>query len=324
MLPSVLTETAIGQSWIALIIITALGFMAVAIEMPVISLVWALAILVAEGLNGHVVSHDPFVMNAVFNSIHLIAAAMWAGGLTILLLFLRKHRDQTLKLLPRFSQAAFGSIILLTMTGFAIALMYLPAITDITRSDWGRWVIAKFAIVVCIALIGWWIRRRVAKAPDAVPSRIMLMDFSLMLVVVAIASILSMLNPVPPIGEPFHWHEMGDDVHMTAKVSSNLPGDNTFSLDLWLPVGKETIEKVAWTLQRQDGNSNDEEEIVVPLKEKDETSEEEFVYNFPGFNKYSFTAEGDYLDDSGSYLIRITVQTAEGLDKEYEGYIHVQ
>lgn len=104
-------------------------------------------------------------MDLAIRSIHLIAAAVWAGGLVILgvaagvarATIPERERIEFFRRLGRqFLLVALAAALLLALTGVDMAADRLPSWGALTDTEWGRLVLAKsilFATALGLALV---------------------------------------------------------------------------------------------------------------------------------------------------------------------------
>ncbi|MCI3274578.1 copper resistance CopC/CopD family protein [Streptomyces cylindrosporus] len=136
-----------------------------------LALTWALAEHASAGIQ---------VPVAVVSSVlHLLAMAVWLGGLAALLILLR-GTDVSAAVVARFSRLAFASVTVLVVTGVYQSWRGLGSWSALTGTTYGRLLLAKVAaVVLLLALAGmsrrWTARMVVAparKAQTAVRERV--------------------------------------------------------------------------------------------------------------------------------------------------------
>ncbi|HXF81784.1 MAG TPA: CopD family protein, partial [bacterium] len=91
--------------------------------------------------------------------LHLLAAAVWLGGLPALLATFRAiaARDRAAAarvLVPRVSRLALGALIVMAVTGLAAARRTVPALEALATSLYGRTLLVKLALVLLVATLG--------------------------------------------------------------------------------------------------------------------------------------------------------------------------
>ncbi|WP_433510700.1 cytochrome c oxidase assembly protein [Nonomuraea sp. CA-143628] len=127
---------------------------------------WAVALLVAAAFGllpptyvGHAASagdHDVAV-SALMT--HLLAAAVWAGGLVAVLIHFRRS-DRLAGVVARFSTLALCCFVAVTVSGVAGAWVRLDSVSQLWTTRYGTLVLAKVTALVALGVIGWTHRRR--------------------------------------------------------------------------------------------------------------------------------------------------------------------
>ncbi len=107
------------------------------------------------------------------DTVHLIAMAVWLGGLAVLaaVLLPRCEPDRAAAAVARFSPLAFGSVVALAVTGsyqLWRSVGTLPALTD---TAYGRLLLGKIAGFCLLVGLGATARRRLAGRPAGMPMR---------------------------------------------------------------------------------------------------------------------------------------------------------
>jgi putative copper resistance protein D len=119
----------------------------------------ALFALVPVAVTGHSSSggaHDVATNSLLF---HLIAAALWVGGLVALLAHGRRRGDHLALATTRFSRLALVCWIVMAVSGTVNALVRLP-LGDLFSTDYGLLVVGKVAALVVLGVIGYLQRER--------------------------------------------------------------------------------------------------------------------------------------------------------------------
>lgn len=97
---------------------------------------------------------------------HLLAVAVWLGGLVALLVTLRAGVPITVPQVRRFSRAAFGSVLVLVATGLYQSWRQVGSWDALTGTEYGRWLLVKVALVVVLVGIAAVSRRWTARLTD--------------------------------------------------------------------------------------------------------------------------------------------------------------
>jgi copper transport protein len=135
---------------------------------------WALAVPVCAlallpGLGGHAGVQDPVAILLPANTLHVLAAGAWIGGLAVLVAALpaatrRLEAVDRTRLLSgavgRFSALALIAVALLLAGGIAQSLLELGAVDDLWDTAFGRAIAIKATLVVVLLALGALNRRR--------------------------------------------------------------------------------------------------------------------------------------------------------------------
>jgi copper transport protein len=318
-------ETSIGVSWLASFILALSGFFILQRKLW-IDLLWIAGMIAMKCLNGHAMAFKPVGWTLLLDALHIAAAALWVGGLAVSLVLWRNKTFLTLWL-PQFSRAALTSIIVLILTGSMTTWLYLPKLTYVMYSQWGTFLLIKVGLVLCVAFTGFWIRRHMKKrdipghAPSDVLSKWFKVDLILMVAVVSIVGLLTYAAPIPK-NDPFNWHEMGEKAHLTLNISPNVPGVNTFEVEIWLPNQAGDPKQVELLLKNKDDQSI--APISIPLQaieDKNQTSSE--YESFDGFIKYAYRNEGPYLSFAGKWGLELNIYDDKGNEISFANEMRV-
>jgi copper transport protein len=116
------------------------------------ALLTAAACLVVPGAAGHAAQTAPRGLSLAFDWFHLAAGSIWVGGLVGLLVLWRSTaellRVAALSfVVPRFSDIAFGSVLLLIGSGIGSSLQHLPTLASLWQTSYGKTLIAKIVLL---------------------------------------------------------------------------------------------------------------------------------------------------------------------------------
>jgi len=313
-----LARTSIGRLWIVHFLLAGLGLIVSGMPSrnaetetgkpgwkPYLAAGIAVLLLAVKTTSGHAAAAEPAWASVAGDFIHLMAAALWIGGLLALLILWRTERERLTAFLQAFSRFAWISIAVLAASGFMMTMLLLPSLRYLLYSPWGAFLLVKIAVVLLVFSVAYAIRRQMKRR--SVPAgKLVTADFALALAIVVIAAVLSGMSPVPE-NKPLHWHVMGSDIHMTADISPNDPGVNRFAVKVWLPEQDGEPEQVQLQLVPLSGG-DEHAPVDIPIVPSVDLGEKDF---FPGFTRYDYAAEGDWLAFPGDWQVRVTV-TAPG------------
>lgn len=156
---------------------------------------WLIALIVSKSMNGHSFEFEPVSILVAANSIHLLAAGIWAAGLTFIVVFWRKQGMYVRQFMPLFSKVALLTMIVLSITGIFTTVMFLPSI-DALFSDWGYFLLLKVGLVIIVLVVAAIIQAKYKNDQAAEVEKLVKTDFFLMLLLVVIVSILTYVSPL--------------------------------------------------------------------------------------------------------------------------------
>jgi putative copper resistance protein D len=140
-------------------------------------------------------------------SVHMVAAALWVGGLAVLAVLVLADRrvcaEAAMPTVAAFSTLALGCVLVVAASGVLNAALRVGP-GDLLGSTYGLLLLAKTAGLVVLVALGWWHRRRsiAAMANDggrAAFVRLVVVELAVMALVVAVAVVLAR---TPPPGVP--------------------------------------------------------------------------------------------------------------------------
>jgi copper transport protein len=118
----------------------------------------AVAVMVVPGAAGHAAQTSPRGLTLGFDWLHLLAGSVWLGGLIgLLVLWLRVSGARRVSALgfvvPRFSSVAFGSVVLVGLTGIGEAIDHMPAVNALWETSYGVAILVKTGLLGAAMLI---------------------------------------------------------------------------------------------------------------------------------------------------------------------------
>ncbi|MFG6194338.1 cytochrome c oxidase assembly protein [Nonomuraea sp. JJY05] len=142
---------------------------------------------------------------------HLIAVSLWVGGLGAVLIHFRRAGDLRV-VLSRFSTIALCCFAAVAVSGAVGAWVRLSAVSDLWRTEYGQFLLAKTAALALLGLFGWTHRRRtVAHVADRsarhVFVRLAAGEMIVMTAAMGLAVGLSRTPPPPPPPGAVDAHE---------------------------------------------------------------------------------------------------------------------
>lgn len=271
---------------------------------------WAVVFMAIEAWSGHAAAFSPKAYTIGLDFVHLAAASLWAGGLALLFAVWLQERPEAGRFALAFSRWALVSFAALWVTGILATLAFLPSLDYLPYTAWGKWLIAKVAVSLLVAVAALLIRWRLARGE--LPQGLLLKaDLTLLATLALIVGIFTYQSPLPA-NNPLNYHKMGTDMHITLRITPNVPGDNAFTLKVWLPEEDGAPKQVKLRLTPTD--RDDIGYIDVPLEPYDDQE----IDAFPDYAKFAYRAQGPYLPFAAEWKAQMLVTDGKGNELERE------
>jgi copper transport protein len=112
----------------------------------------AAAVLVFPGAAGHAAQTAPRGLSVLLDWLHLVTGSLWVGGLIGLLVVWRslplaRRVAGLIVCVPRFSNVAFVSVVLLLGTGIGATVLHLPVLSALWQTSYGKVILIKIGIL---------------------------------------------------------------------------------------------------------------------------------------------------------------------------------
>jgi copper transport protein len=200
------------------------------------ALLAATGILLVPGAGGHANQTSPRALSVSLDWLHLASGSLWVGGLIGLLVLWRSlpaaERIAGLTIcVPRFSNVALGSVIVLLGTGVWASFLPLPTLDSLWETSYGKAIIVKAALLLAAIVVASFnllrtkpglVRAEYAPRAAVLLRRLVATEVLLVAAAVAVAAVLSSLAPpskaLGAIGSPSA--KVGPGV-VTSTVSSH-------------------------------------------------------------------------------------------------------
>jgi copper transport protein len=117
------------------------------------ALLAAAAVLIVPGIAGHPAQTSPRGLTLAFDWVHLVSGSVWLGGLLGLLVMWRGlpvgRRVPALSVIvPRFSNLAVVSVVLLGAAGIGEAFNHMPAVNALWETGFGQAILVKAGLLI--------------------------------------------------------------------------------------------------------------------------------------------------------------------------------
>ncbi|MCU9614946.1 copper resistance protein CopC/CopD [Caldibacillus lycopersici] len=296
---SILSNTTIGITWIVSFLLVIVGFLLLH-RKKWIDVLWVFLLIAMESINGHANAFEPPIVTIAIDLFHLLAAAIWAGGLFYMVYFWRKQREHVKEMLPLFSDIALIAILLLIVTGISSTYLFLPKLDYLLYTDWGIMLICKVAIVLFVIIAGGILRYFMKKKKESSIGTMLAIDFSFMIIITGIVGVFTHYSPVPQ-NEPLAWSEQDEAIEFTTSILPKIPGNNHFMVVADAKAEGIEIKRIALNLTFV--NNPDIAPIQVPFEERAPAKHVEYMI------------DGQYLPFAGKWTAEVRILDSE--DNEY-------
>jgi copper transport protein len=117
------------------------------------------AVLVIPGAAGHAGQTAPRGVSLLLDWLHLVSGSLWLGGLIGLLVLWfglgTARRVAGLGVcVPRFSNVAFVSVLVLLGSGIGATVLHLPVLAALWQTSYGKAILIKIALLVAALALG--------------------------------------------------------------------------------------------------------------------------------------------------------------------------
>ena len=108
--------------------------------------------LVFPGAAGHAAQTAPRGVSVLLDWLHLVSGSLWLGGLIGLVVLWRslpvaRRVAGLVVCVPRFSNVAFVSVLVLLGTGIGATVLHLPVLAALWQTSYGKVILIKLAIL---------------------------------------------------------------------------------------------------------------------------------------------------------------------------------
>jgi len=205
-----------------------------------VAVVLAVLVGVSFALAGHAAAGSGHVVAAINDTVHVLAASVWLGGLVLLLAAVlpAAGSEAARVAVARFSGLALGAVVLLVATGLYQAIRQVGSVAAATGTTYGRELLVKVGIVLVVVVLAALSRRRLQRlvADGGTIARlraVVAAEAVLILVVLGVTSALVATEPAKTAYHPSTAASLvieGD----TVQVSAIPAGNRTVELHLYV------------------------------------------------------------------------------------------
>ncbi|MER7609896.1 copper resistance protein CopC [Nocardioides sp. NPDC127503] len=265
------SPASVGKEWLsALVGIIGIAAALALRERPRLAAAAALIAICSPALVGHSRAVVPAWLVTATDVIHLVAGALWLGGLVGLALTLpliTRRGTVAAEIVTRFSTLAAASLAALAVSGVLMGWRILGSWDNLLNSTYGTLLMTKIALVVAVAVMAAGNRllvlprvRQAAGHDDTVEAgsmlrRAVLMEAGVLVVVLGVTGFLVDQPPQAGAGSTgtgsatvaqtnTQAAELGDDHRVYATLTPAGPGPNVLRLQIQDAAG-EPVEAAA-------------------------------------------------------------------------------
>lgn len=197
-------------------------------------------LLVTKALTGHAAGSQNVFGQVLADTLHLLGASIWVGGLLMLLLALPAAAGEG----PAFWKTAFrrfgpwasASVIALVLSGIVMSLAHVPTWSDLFSSLYGRLILIKVILLSVMIGLGVVHHRRARRKGDHRGTASLVAEMSIGIVVLILAGLLTNVStPQPAEAAPTTFAQTGtsereENVMISLQVSPLQVGTSTFTV----------------------------------------------------------------------------------------------
>ena len=193
------TRALLSSAWLALIVAVGARWLRTPVS-ALLLLVGAGSALIMPLLTGHARHGEAQALTAASLSLHVVAAAVWAGGLGALVVHLRRSPAALGFALPRYSAVALGCFAAVGVSGVVTGWPTFASVDQVWSTPYGQLLLAKVAALGVLGAFGYRHRRRtIAAVVDRRPRAFLALAAGELVVMAATAALaVALSNSAPP------------------------------------------------------------------------------------------------------------------------------
>ncbi|HDR7793861.1 TPA: copper resistance protein CopC [Bacillus luti] len=274
-----------------------------------IPIILFIGLLIMKAFNSHAFGLKFKDIAVVMDFLHLFAASLWVGGLSSIILLLRKEDDKWTTYwdaIKRFSPWATGAVIVIVLTGLFNSTFFIPTIHSLFDTKYGLALLAKILLFVFMGILG---IIHYVKGKMRGQQRLgatLKVEFIIGIIVFVIVAFMTNVQtpPMPPTGPFTESKQLDNGYELTLHVSPNKVGQNKFHITLKDEKGQPVtdMEQMILTTQSLDMNMGKGSFKVSAIS--------------PG----EYEAEGMYINMTGNWNIHVhgLTKSLDSFDTDYK------
>jgi copper transport protein len=268
-----------------------------------------MGLLVTKAFTSHAASQTNNLLTISMDFLHLLAASIWIGSLIglVVLLPLRKNIETKqfyLKMVHRFSKRGIILVLFLAATGVFSGFQYIPTISSLFHTDYGRVLITKVILFFCMLIFAAMNFIKGKGANEKGLGTSILGELTIGVIILILTVLLTNLPTAMASPGPFNQTNADDKGYKVAlEITPNVNGENAYIVSLKNAKDKpiKNIEQITLTLSHS--------EMVM--------GKDTITLSKVGEGKYE--AKGLNLNMSGKWNMHVHVltKTLDSIDTDF-------
>jgi copper transport protein len=194
--------------------------------------------VVTFSASGHPSASSPAGLAVGVDAVHMSAVVLWFGGLAMVVAGSVLSSPDAPVVLARFSRVATWALPVAVVTGAWQTWHLVPALSDITESDWGKGLLIKGCFVVGAVTLGSFGRWLVRRSDDGGLRRIVAVEMAVgVLVFAATAGMVAKSPEIPSTSTVVELSLVDGDMIANLAVTPGLVGFNEMHITIASPAG---------------------------------------------------------------------------------------
>ncbi|MEA1009238.1 copper resistance CopC/CopD family protein [Bacillus cereus] len=274
-----------------------------------IPIVLFIGLLVMKAFNSHAYGLKFKEIAVIMDFLHLFAASLWVGGLSSIILLLRKEDDKWTMYwdaIKRFSPWATGAVIVILLTGLFNSTFFIPTIHSLFDTKYGLALLAKILLFVCMGILG---IIHYVKGKMRAQKRLgatLRVEFIVGVIIFLIVAFMTNIQtpPMPPTGPFTESKQLDNGYELTLHVSPNKVGQNTFHI----------------TLKDENGQPVTDMEQMILTKQSLDMNMGKGSFKVSAVSPGEYEAEGMYINMTGNWNIHVhgLTKSLDSFDTDYK------
>ena len=201
-------------------------------------LILGIGLLLTKSFSSHAVSQANNLLSISIDFLHLLAASVWIGcliGLVVLFPLLKNVETKSyyLKMVHRFSKWGISLVVLLAATGVFSGFQYIPTVSSLFHTEYGRVLISKLILFFCMVIFAAFNLIKGRRANEKGIRTSLIGELTIGLVILLLTVFLTNLPTAMSSPGPLIKTNVGDKGYkVTLEVTPNVIGENAYRVTL--------------------------------------------------------------------------------------------